>query len=110
MENEEPKNVELTREERIQILLAEYKAAQNSAQHHDTLVWTVTSIFWAANILLIRVVVTVLIENNNLKCLPIALSLLGLFLCLSVCTFARQFNASCAKNMTDVKKLNVDSG
>lgn len=82
---------ELIKKERITILLEEYRNAQSSAQHHDTLVWTVTSIFWAANILLFRVVIDS-IEKNNLKGLPIALSLLGLFLCLSVWEFSRQFN------------------
>lgn len=36
-----------------EILLTEYKAAQASAEHHDRLVWTVTSIVWAGNLALI---------------------------------------------------------
>jgi hypothetical protein len=41
---------------------------------------------------LIRVVVTASIEENNLKWLPIVLSIVGICLCLSVWGFARQFN------------------
>lgn len=36
--------------------LAEYQAAQNSAQHHDGLVWTVTSIIWGATFVLLGLV------------------------------------------------------
>jgi hypothetical protein len=90
MKTEEPKNDGLTKEETI--LLAEYNAAQNSAQHHDNLIWTVTSIIWTANVLLIGAVLGS-INKDNLKWLSIALSLLGLILCLSVWRFTWQFHA-----------------
>lgn len=86
----------LARKEKI--LLEEYKAAQDSAQHHDNLVWTATSILWTANVILFGTVLTAIntisdsINKDNLKGLPIALSLLGLVLCLSVRKFAKQFN------------------
>ena len=41
-----------------QILLAEYQAAQSSAQHHDSLVWTVTSIMWGATVVLLGLVMS----------------------------------------------------
>ena len=33
-----------------QSLLVEYQAAQDSAQHHDSLVWTTTGIIWGAGL------------------------------------------------------------
>lgn len=51
----EPHDREPTAEQR-QVLLAEYQAAQASAQHHDQLVWTVTSIVWAGNLVLLGVI------------------------------------------------------
>jgi len=35
------------------VLLVEYQASQASAQHHDQLVWTATSIIWASNLVLL---------------------------------------------------------
>jgi len=29
-----------------EVLLVEYQAAQESAQHHDNLIWTVTALIW----------------------------------------------------------------
>ena len=38
-------------------LIAEYEASQRSAEHFDTLLWTVSSIFWAANSVLLGSVI-----------------------------------------------------
>lgn len=46
---------ELTLEQR-QTFLVEYTAAQASAEHHDTLVWTVSSLNWAGSALLMGLV------------------------------------------------------
>lgn len=35
---------------RQEVLLAEYKAAQASAEHHDRLVWTTSSIVWGGSL------------------------------------------------------------
>ena len=50
-----PTNRDLSQERR-EVLLAEYQAAQASAQHHDQLLWTVTSIVWATNLVLLGVI------------------------------------------------------
>lgn len=42
-----------TREERMRALLVEYTATQNSAQHHDSLVWITTGMIWSAELVLI---------------------------------------------------------
>lgn len=39
------------------VLLVEYQAAQDSAHHHDQLVWSITSILWASTLLLFGLVV-----------------------------------------------------
>jgi 4-amino-4-deoxy-L-arabinose transferase-like glycosyltransferase len=60
-------------------LLVEYQAAQDSAQHHDSLVWTTTGIIWGAGLVLIGFV----IENMNdprLKVSIIATSVLAILL------------------------------
>ena len=44
-----------------QAFLIEYQAAQDSAQHHDALVWTTTGIIWGAGLVLIGFV----IQNMN---------------------------------------------
>jgi hypothetical protein len=80
-----------------------------SAQHHDSLVWTVTSIFWATNALLIRVVVTTLTENIS-RHLPIAISILGLFLCFSVWIFAILFNDIMSQKYERCKKIEEKLG
>ena len=42
----------LTIEQR-EVFLVEYQAAQDSAQHHDNLVWTITSLNWVGSAVLI---------------------------------------------------------
>ena len=37
----------------IKLRIAEYKAAQDSAQHHDNLLWYVSSIVWGGNLILL---------------------------------------------------------
>ncbi len=39
----------------IQAILVEYQAAQASAEHHDTLIWHVTSIVWGATVVLLGI-------------------------------------------------------
>jgi hypothetical protein len=47
-------------------LLTEYQAAQDSAQHHDQLVWTITSILWASSLLLFGLAVAA-IDRTDLR-------------------------------------------
>ena len=39
-----------------EVLLVEYQAAQESAQHHDNLVWTVTALIWGGMLVLLEMV------------------------------------------------------
>ena len=41
----------------IKLRIAEYNAAQDSAQHHDNLLWYVSSIVWGGNLVLLGSVV-----------------------------------------------------
>jgi hypothetical protein len=41
---------------RQEVLLAEYQAAQSSAEHHDRLVWTVSSIMWGGSLALMGII------------------------------------------------------
>ena len=41
-----------------QALLVEYEKAQDSAQHHDGIVWSVISMTWAAEMVLLGFVVS----------------------------------------------------
>jgi len=45
-------------------LLVEYQAAQDSAQHHDQLVWNITSILWASSLILLGLVLTAIGESG----------------------------------------------
>ena len=46
------------------ILLVEYQKAQDSAQHHDSLIWTSGGILWGASLVLIALVVGGLHERR----------------------------------------------
>jgi hypothetical protein len=47
-----------------EVLLVEYQAAQASAQHHDQLVWTITSILWGSSLVLFGLAVGALGSSN----------------------------------------------
>jgi hypothetical protein len=74
-------------------LLVEYEAAQASAEHHDTLVWSVTSIFWGASFILLGFIVDK-ITDGNVKTLVLitVLASFGIILCVAVWKIAFGFN------------------
>ena len=73
-------------------LRAEYAAAQGSAEHHDGLVWTVTSIFWGASLVLLGFILDNAAEVE-LRSLTTALASFGLLLTVFVWTLALSFNS-----------------
>jgi len=73
-------------------LRVEYQAAQDSAQHHDNLVWQVTSVMLGASLVLMGFVVNAL-KDTSLRPVVTVLSLLGIALTICVSVFAVQFNA-----------------
>lgn len=70
--------------------LTEYQASQASAEHHDSLVWTVTSIIWTGNLILLGFVLSNLAQPNT-RMLSTILCLLGILLVICVCVFALTF-------------------
>jgi hypothetical protein len=57
-----------------EVRLAEYKASQSSAEHHDRLVWTVTSIVLSGSLIMMGIIL-----GNPMKGL---LGFVSLFLCI----------------------------
>jgi hypothetical protein len=62
-----------------EVLLAEYDKAQDSAQHHDNAVWSVTNVTWAAMMVLLGFVISN-IEKAELRIIITLSSVLGLLL------------------------------
>ncbi len=72
-----------------QILLVEYQAAQDSAQFHDGLIWTVSSIMWGGSLVLLGFMVAAEHGPGNAN-LAVVIALLGLLLNVSVWVISRQ--------------------
>ena len=70
----------------------EYQKAQDSAEHHDNLLWTVTSIIWAGNLVLLGFVLNN-ITDPNLRFFLTLLSILGIILVTCMCVFAFLFTS-----------------
>ncbi len=76
----------------LQIWLAEYEAVQQSAQHHDLLLWSVTSIIWAGNLVILGFIISN-IRNACLLFVVIMVFILGIAMIFSVWKFMSQFHA-----------------
>jgi hypothetical protein len=86
------------------VLLVEYQAAQDSAQHHDNLVWTTTGIIWGSSLVLLGFVLANL-TTSPLKLVITALSALGLLLCAFVWTAAVQFGSVKSQKYNRCKEI-----
>jgi hypothetical protein len=75
---------------RQKVLLVEYQASQSSAQHHDQLVWTVTSIMWGSSLVLMGFILKSPITLLGVV-VSITLCVLGLILTIFVWSAQRQF-------------------
>jgi hypothetical protein len=73
-------------------LLVEYQTAQESAQHHDTLVWSVTSVMWGGSLVLMGFVLAAP-RTPESSTLVTIVGVLGVALTLCAWRFAWQFNA-----------------
>jgi hypothetical protein len=83
-------NVENFSDAERAMLLAEYQAAQSSAQHHDGLIWPATSIVWGANLVILGFILQNL-STLTLKPLTTLLCLLAIVLDITVWIFACQY-------------------
>lgn len=70
--------------------LMEYQMAQESAQHHDNLVWTVSTLTWGVSSVLLGFVLNN-VEENTLNYVILLFCLIGIFLIICSWMFARQF-------------------
>ena len=59
-------------------LLIEYQCAQDSAQHHDNLVWQITYTLLGANLILLGFVINQIKEVSGLQVIFVLLSVLGI--------------------------------
>lgn len=73
-----------------EILLKEYEKAQDSAEHHDKLLWTVTSIIFAALSVLFGFIIKYLTEVKY-ELITILASFFGLVLCIALWIFIENF-------------------
>ena len=70
--------------------LMEYQMAQESAQHHDNLVWTVSTLTWGVSSVLLGFVLNN-VEDKSLNYVILLFCLIGIFLIVCSWKFARQF-------------------
>ena len=88
----------------------EYQKAQDSAEHHDNLIWTTVSIIWAGNLVLLGFVLNN-IKNPELKTILTFISIFGIILILCMCILAFVFNYimnqkyECCKNLEEKLKF-----
>jgi len=73
-------------------LLVEYQTAQDSAHHHDNLIWSITSIMWGASLVLLGFIIQAA-TNPALASLIVAATVLGILLNLCVLIAAFQLNS-----------------
>jgi len=72
------------------VFLTEYQKAQDSAEHHDSLLWTMISIVWAGNLVLIGLVMSTIGVHQD-KLLATLLAFLGFVLLVAACVLAFLF-------------------
>lgn len=70
-------------------LLVEYTAAQNSAQHHDSLVWTTIGMIWSAELVLLGFVIQAI---NNSKISRVTIMACTIALVLLIFLFVTYFS------------------
>ena len=75
-----------------QELLVEYQSAQDSAQHHDLLIWTITGVIWGAGLVLIGFVIQN-INNPRLKLPVISTCILAILLLIYLLIMVFQFGS-----------------
>ncbi|WP_145440912.1 hypothetical protein [Gimesia chilikensis] len=90
MTSETLKEVAASPKTKVQYLLVEYSAAQSSAEHHDKLVWTLTSYSWTASFALYGIA-TEYLKAEYHKTFKILACIFGVALILAAWHFAKQY-------------------
>jgi hypothetical protein len=76
-------------DEKIEIKLKELQLAQKSAEHHDSLVWTSSSIFTASALIMLGTVVS---EFNKIpELILVMVCLIGFLICVFNCYLIKDF-------------------
>ncbi|EMV0269109.1 hypothetical protein ACP43V_13325 [Vibrio genomosp. F10 str. 9ZC157] len=89
--------------------LLEYEMAQNSAEHHDNLVWSVSTLTWGVSSVLLGFVLNNIAENK-LGIVILLFCLIGIFLILCSWLFARQFRSIRNQKYRRCKELERELG
>ena len=89
-----------------EILLIEYQKTQDSAEHHDRLAWTVSSIFFAG----MFVLMSNLLRPNVSKILVLAISLVFILLSIILLAFFFSFNDLKNQKYRKCKEIEIKLG
>lgn len=89
--------------------LLEYEMAQSSAEHHDNLVWSVSTLTWGVSSVLLGFVLNN-ISKNSLGITVLLFCLIGIFLILCSWSFARQFRDLRNQKYNRCKQLELELG
>ncbi len=73
----------------IDDLRIEYQAAQNSAQHHDNLIWSLNGVVWAASLVLLGFLLKLTPDRSYLLIVTMV-SILGILLIIKVWSYTFQ--------------------
>ncbi len=84
--------------------LVEYQAAQESAHHHDNMLWATTNFMWTGSLILLGLILTQ-INEPSIRPLIILLGLLGIMLSVYVWVIALQFNSIKNQKYQRCKKI-----
>lgn len=93
-----------------------YKESLNSARHHDTLLWTVTSIIISANIVLLGLVIDKINSDCQIKLITSFVVIFAIILCFSLIYLAydfrrlKKFHYEKAKEMTEKNNKDQPEG
>ncbi len=91
-----------------ELLAIEYQKAQDSAEHHDSLLWNVTSIMWAGNLVLFGFIINY-IKDNNLnyifRILLLSICFLGIAFVWCLGEFASAFRSVRNQKYDRCKKI-----
>ena len=84
--------IEPSSRERREVLLVEYQKAQDSAEHHDGLVWNITSLNWIGSAVLMGFVINGIDGNPTVehKIGLLSIAAVGILLACLVWRWARQ--------------------
>lgn len=95
--------------EQCQHKLVEYEMAQHSAEHHDSLVWSVSTLTWGVSSVLLGFVLSN-ITDNGLGVVILLFCFIGIFLILCSWMFSRQFRSIRNQKYRRCKELEQELG